>query len=108
MEDFLKLFKNRAVGYAALAFVVFTGLVDLKMARDPEFRPDANTGEQGRIRDGQIEGLRSDLDELIIDFMAFQKQCENRYDKAAVTLENHRVNLEHNRAMIADCLVRTQ
>ena len=108
MEDFLNLFKNRTVGYAALAFIIFTGVVDLKMARDPEFRPDANTGEHGRARDKLLDQLQSDINDLTFDIMALQKNCEDRYDKVSVILENHKVNLKHNQDMIADCLRRTQ
>jgi len=108
VEDFLNLFKSKAVGYAVLAFIIFTGMVDLKMANDPNARPDSNTGEQGRIRDAAILQLQYDIEILTAEVMEWQKTCEDRYDTVAVTLGKQEVRLQNNKDMISDCLRRTQ
>ena len=108
MEAFLNLFKDRVVGYAVLAFVIFTGVVDIKMGVDPTSRPDANTGEQGRARDKLIQELQIDVNELSIDVMEWETSCEQRYDIITEKLGRYDERMKHNQTMIADCLRRTQ
>ena len=109
MEAFVNLFKSKAVGFAVLfAFIIGTGLVDLKMALDPHSRPDANTGEDGRRRDSELLQLRADLDALTADVMAWEVQCNERYNKVNVILENHSVNIKHNKEELHECLKRIQ
>ena len=107
MDAFLNLFKDRFVGYAVLAFVVLTGVVDIKMAGDPNARPDANTGEQGRARDKLISELQEDVIQLTAEIMEWETMRELRYDNINERLGRHDERLKNNKTMIADCLRRT-
>lgn len=107
MEAFLNLFKDRVVGYAVLAFVIFTGVVDIKMGVDPNSRPDANTGEQGRARDKLIEQLQYDVEELTANVMDWETVCENRYDDVTNQVGRHDERIRHNNDLIRDCMKRT-
>ncbi len=108
MEDFLNLFKNKLIGYALLIFIVFTGMVDLKMADDPHARPDANTGEQGRARDKLIQQLQSDVTELSVEVMEWEAVCEGRYDAVAVSLATNTADIKHHEITLRECIRRTQ
>lgn len=108
MEDFLKLFKNRYVGLAILAFIGFTGLVDIKMAYDPNARPDANTGEDGRKRDAVILNLQHDIEILTAEVMEWREVCEGRYDDVAVILATNTANIRHHETTLRECVRRTQ
>lgn len=101
MEDFLNLFKNKAVGYAILGFVIFTGLVDLKVANDPNARPDSFTGKQGAE-------LSERIDEIEVELMEFKRFCEQRYDEVNNQIGRQDERLTSQQRQLSECIRRTQ
>lgn len=108
VQDKVYQISAKQVGFAIVVLVTVFGSGPVANYVSPDVRSKAFTSDDGERQQQQIDQLQHDVEVLTATVMDWQKVCEGRYDKVAVLLENHSVNIANHEVALRECIRRTQ